>query len=135
MNDDFMAMQNHLDNMLPTEVLGVKLSSSNLHLLTSFLAASRFKTSEVTSFQILHHQEHRVWRQVELCPGKFRLERFLGSAAQKPGAIVSSPIYSLRFEHIYIHIHTSMLLNIYIHTYRYIYTYIHTYTYRHTHPP
>ena len=127
MNDDFMAMQNHLDNMLPTEVLGVKLSSSNLHLLTSFLAASRFKTSEVTSFQILHHQEHRVWRQVELCPGKFRLERFLGSAAQKPGAIVSSPIYSLRFEHIYIYTYTYQYVTKYIHTYIHIYIYIHTY--------
>ena len=62
MNDDFMAMKAHLDDMLPMEVWGVKLSSSNLHLLTSFLAAARFKTSEVaTNFQILHHQEHRVW--------------------------------------------------------------------------
>ena len=61
-NDDFMAMKDHLDNMLPMEVLGVRLSRNNLHLLTSFLAAARFKTSEVsTNFQILHHQEHRVW--------------------------------------------------------------------------
>ena len=61
-NDEFVAMRKHLAAMAPLDVLGVQLSASNVHLLSSFLAAARIHVSDVAeNFQVLHQEERRIW--------------------------------------------------------------------------